>query len=66
MHPPPRSRRLAPNASVAATGLPMACMNLGGTTAVQFLATGRFTQALNPGGGKLSPASEMGAALLGG
>ena len=46
------------NPKVVYRGLPMACLNLGGTTAVQFWFTGFFQ--------KLLPGNEIGAAFLGG
>lgn len=54
------------NPSVIYRGLPMACINLGGTTAVQFWFTGIAKNIIHPGGGPLSDQEEMGAAFLGG
>jgi len=46
-------------------GLPMACMNLGGTTGVQFVTTG-FFQTMIAGERKMTQQDEVLAALLGG
>lgn len=55
------------NPAVVYRGLPMAMMNLGGTTALQFFATGIFQKWLSGGSReKLSKQTEAGAALLGG
>jgi hypothetical protein len=48
-------------------GLPMACLNLGGTTAVQFWATGFFQNLISKNNTKvLNKTETMGAAALGG
>lgn len=46
-------------------GLPMACLNLGGTTAVQFWSTG-FFQKLIAGDRQIDAKGQMAAAFLGG
>jgi len=56
---------LAMSPSVIYRGLPMACMNLGGTTAVQFVATGFFQKAI-AGGKALTKSQQISAALMGG
>merc|ERR1712078_634216 len=53
------------NPAVVYRGLPMACLNLGGTTAVQFGATG-FCQKILRGGGESSPFTQMTGSFLGG
>jgi len=60
-----QGRPLSVNPSVVYRGLPMACLNLGGTTAVQFGATGFFQQTLGTPGA-LTSSEEISAALLGG
>lgn len=59
--------RISFNPSVVYRGLPMACLNLGGTTAVQFWSTGAFQKVLATNTGKgLSSSQELQAAALGG
>ena len=53
------------NPSIVYRGLPMACLNLGGTTAVQFFATG-FFQKLIAGDKKVTDVQKNAAAFLGG
>jgi len=47
-------------------GLPVACLNLGGVTAVQFWFTGFFQKILSPGDQPITPTNQMAAAFLGG
>jgi hypothetical protein len=49
------------NPSVVYRGLPMAMLNLGGCTAVQFWFTGFFQRALTPAGEKVSSTNQIGA-----
>eukprot|EP00931_Biecheleriopsis_adriatica_P109854 TRINITY_DN8411_c0_g2_i1.p1 TRINITY_DN8411_c0_g2~~TRINITY_DN8411_c0_g2_i1.p1 ORF type:complete len:301 (-),score=63.86 TRINITY_DN8411_c0_g2_i1:113-964(-) len=53
------------NPSVVYRGLPVALLNIGGTTAIQFWFTGAF-QKLYSGGNALTPGTQMAAALSGG
>jgi solute carrier family 25 carnitine/acylcarnitine transporter 20/29 len=58
---------LTTNPKLLYRGLPMACLNLGGTTAVQFWFTGFFQKLLTEGGKKpLTSQNEMLAAFLAG
>lgn len=57
---------IALNPAQVYRGLPMACLNLGGTTAVQFWFTGVFQKILAGPDGKMTDGQEMGAAFLGG
>ena len=52
--------------SVVYRGLPMACLNLGGSTAVQFLATGVFQKAIAGDTPQLTSMEINAAAFLGG
>jgi len=52
--------------SVVYRGLPMACLNLGGSTAVQFLATGIFQKAIAGDTPQLTSMEINAAAFLGG
>ena len=52
--------------AVVYRGLPMAMMNLGGSTAVQFLATGIFQKAIAGDKPKLTNLETNAAAFLGG
>lgn len=47
-------------------GLPMACLNLGGATAVQFGLAGFFQKLFSKGKRALTPSEEISAAFLGG
>ena len=53
------------NPSIVYRGLPMACLNLGGTTAVQFFATG-FFQKVIAGDKQVTDRQKNAAAFLGG
>lgn len=53
------------NPKILYRGLPMAMMNLGGTTGVQFVSTG-FFQRMLAGGHSQTNVSEMGGSFLGG
>jgi len=62
-----QGRPISLNPSIVYRGLPMACMNLGGTTAVQFLFVGLFQRAMSGGDpSKLSSTQVLSATLLGG
>jgi solute carrier family 25 carnitine/acylcarnitine transporter 20/29 len=52
--------------SIVYRGLPMACVNLGGTTAVQFLATGVFQKLIAPNKTTLNNYETNAAAFMGG
>jgi solute carrier family 25 carnitine/acylcarnitine transporter 20/29 len=54
------------NPAVVYRGLPMACLNLGGTTAVQFGTVGFFQRLLAGPGGLKGDTVQVGGALLGG
>lgn len=54
------------NPKVVYRGLPVACLNLGGVTAVQFWFTGFFQKLLSPGDQPITPMNQMAAAFLGG
>ena len=54
------------NPSIVYRGLPMACLNLGGSTAVQFLATGFFQKMIAGDTPELSMGEKNAAAFLGG
>ena len=60
-----QGRSVSFNPSVVYRGLPMACLNLGGTTAVQFFATGYF-QKLIAGDKQVTDSQKNAAAFLGG
>ena len=47
-------------------GLPVGMLNLGGTTAVQFWATGFFQKLISAKGQEITPSEKMQAAFLGG
>lgn len=54
------------NPKVVYRGVPMAMLNLGGTTAFQFWFTGFFQKLLQNGDGKLTSDREIAAAFMGG
>ena len=60
-----QGRSVSFNPSIVYRGLPMACLNLGGTTAVQFFATG-FFQKVIAGDKKVTDIQKNAAAFLGG
>mmetsp|Transcript_20689 Transcript_20689/g.42021 ORF Transcript_20689/g.42021 Transcript_20689/m.42021 type:complete len:275 (+) Transcript_20689:83-907(+) len=60
-----QSLPISMNPAVVYRGLPMACLNLGGTTAVQFWAVG-FFQKMLAGDKKVSSSQQMTAAFMGG
>eukprot|EP00808_Paulinella_micropora_P010460 g21205.t1 len=62
-----QSLPLSFNPRIVYRGLPMACFNLGATTAVQFFLTGFFQKLLSVGDRKnMTPAKEIQAAFLAG
>lgn len=54
------------NPKLVYRGLPVACANLGGTTAIQFFATGFFQKILATKGRAMSDGQKVTAAFLGG